>query len=590
MKSQRVQRPVAALAALALVVVACDSSQPDGESVDPPSETEDTELPEPQDPPEPDDPVEPDPPPELDQNPPDDQTAGQDQDPDDGNDDESLGTHGVSAGHPAAVDAGMQILNSGGNAVDAAVAGAFAVSVAEPFTSGIGGGGGALVIGQDGDPDAYDYRETVPAAGIPDSNTGVPGFVAGMAQLHDNHGQIAWADVIAPAIELAEGTEVSSLVAERLAGDTHRLAVSELPAFYPDGTPLPEGATMVQDELADTLRTIADEGAEAFYTGSIADGLVANVAGFDHASLADYEVQHSEPPTGGFGDYEIVGAAAPLGGTTLIQTLQISEAAELADLSPNSADFVHTLASSWQIALAYQEQYLGDPTFVDVPVQWLTDAHENADRADDVTLDALPGVDPSSLPESAPNTTHLTVVDASGSMVSMTNTITNFWGSAQYEQGFFLNDHLARFDLGVTEANDPEPGKRPVTWSMPTIVADDEGRPVLGLGTPGGARIPNVLSSAIASWALHDQPLAEVVDAPRFNVDENALYVEEGLLDAVDSLLSRGWGEVAHEDDRLYFGSIQALEIDYDNGEIIGATDARREADHRIESDIGPVG
>jgi gamma-glutamyltranspeptidase / glutathione hydrolase len=494
--------------------------------------------------------------------------------------------HGVSAGHPAAVDAGMMILEQGGTAADAAVAAAFASGVAEPFTSGLGGGGAALVLEQDGDPRAYDYREVVADDGaIPASNTGVPGFVAGMERLRVEHGALPLAELLGPAIELAEGTTVSELVAERLAGDAGALPVPQLPHLYPDGAPLSAGDQLVQAELADTLRTIAEHGAEVFYEGDIAETLASAVEGLDASSLAGYEVQSTPPPAGRVGDLEVIGAAPPLPGTSLIQQLQIAEAMGIAELEPNSADAVHILASAWRVALAHQEWDLGDPAFVDVPVDELVDPDRNAALASDLDLASLPPVDPDQ-PRGgiAPNTTHITVVDDAGTMVSMTNTITNFWGSRQYVAGFFLNDHLRRFDHGRGEANQPEAGKRPVTWSLPVIVADREGRPVLGLGSPGGVRIPNVLASAITRWGLQGQVLGEVVEGPRFHVEGTALEVEEGLAGLGADLRSRGWSEVTQPASRLHFGSIQALEIDYEQGELRGATDARREADHRIEA------
>ncbi|MFO8075010.1 MAG: gamma-glutamyltransferase [Egibacteraceae bacterium] len=495
--------------------------------------------------------------------------------------------YGVSAGHPDAVAAGMAALEAGGTAADAAVAAATASSVVEPFTSGLGGGGAALVLEQGEQPRAYDYRDVVPDEGIPPSNTGVPGFVAGMERLRADHGALDLAVLLEPSIALAEGAEVSELLAQRLASDSAVLPTGELDELYPEGAPLRAGETMVQTELADTLRVVAEDGAAAFYEGELAEELTATVDGLDPASLEAYEVQSTEPPTGAVGELEVIGAAPALPGTSLIQQLQLAETLGLAELDPDTPDFVHALAASWRIALAEQEGALGDPDFVEVPVDELTDAERNRSLAEasQLGLEAVPSVDPGQpADESDPNTTHITAVDADGTMVSMTNTITNFWGSRDHALGFFLNDHLRRFDLGRGGVNEPEPGRRPVTWSLPVVLADEQGRPVLGLGSPGGPRIPNVLAAAIARWGLHDQPLEQVVEAPRFHVDGGSLAVEAGYAGLRDDLLGRGWAQVTEPDSRLYFGSIQALEIDYDDGELRGATDPRREADHAIES------
>lgn len=494
--------------------------------------------------------------------------------------------YGVSAGHPDAVDAGMEVLERGGTAADAAVAAATASAVVEPFTSGLGGGGAALVLEQGEQPRAYDYRDVVPADGIPPSNTGVPGFVAGMDRLRADHGVLDLDELLAPAIALTEGAEVSGLLAERLAADAGALPVGELDQYYPDGAPLPAGATMVQPELGDTLRTVAADGAASFYEGPLAEELAAAVPGLDAGSLADYQVQSTTPPSGSFGDLEVIGAAPALPGTSLIQQLQLAETLGLDELDPRSADFVHALAAAWRIAFAQQQWQLGDPDFVEVPMDELTDTRANRTlaEANDLELDSVPTIDPGEpLGGTAPNTTHITAVDADGTMVSMTNTITNFWGSRDHALGFFLNDHLRRFDLGQGGVNQPEPGRRPVTWSLPAIVADAQGRPVLGLGSPGGPRIPNILAAAIARWGMHDQELEQVVEAPRFHVEGTTLAVESGYAGLRDELLARGWADLTEPAGRLYFGSIQALEIDYDDGELRGATDPRREADHRIE-------
>lgn len=493
---------------------------------------------------------------------------------------------GVSAGHPDAVAAGVDVLEQGGTAADAAVAAAFASGVVEPFTSGLGGGGSVLVLEQGAEPRAYDYSDVVPEHGeVPASGTGVPGFVAGMERLSEEHGALDFATLVEPSIELAQGAEVSELLAQRLARDAGALPVGRLPHLYPDGAALTAGETMVQEELAETLRAVATGGAQGFYEGAVADTLAAEVPGIDAASLAGYDVQSTPPPTGRVGELEVIGAAPPLPGTSLVQQLQIADGAGVGELAPGSADTVHVLAASWRIALAHQERELGDPAVVDVPVDELTDPERNHGLAEEVTLDAVPPADTGlSGGDSDPNTTHITAVDDEGTMVSMTNTLTNFWGSRQYAEGFFLNDHLRRFDLGRDGVNEPGPGRRPVTWSLPVIVADDEGRPVLGLGSPGGPRIPNVLAKAIVAWGLQDQPLVDVIEAPRFHVEGTALTVEPGLAGLAGELRSRGWRAVQERASPLYFGSVQALEIDYEAGEVRGATDPRREADHRVVS------
>lgn len=497
---------------------------------------------------------------------------------------------GVSAGHPAAVEAGVEVLAAGGNAVDAAVATAFAVSVVEPFASGIGGGGAALVVPTDPEepPLAYDYREVVAGDGvIPPTGTGIPGFVAGMAELHDEHGELPWAEVLAPAIELAEdGHPASAMLAEQLRVGHGSNVIARNPQFASGGQPLGTGDLLVQPELAATLATLAAEGADAFYTGQISAELVG-VDGIDAESLAGYEVMRGEPAGGSVGDYELLAAMPPLPGAALVQQLQVAEALGAGELEPGSAEFLHVMASAWSVADETVNTVIGDPAFVDVPVAELTDPERNASIAADlpaasvVTTASAAGAVP---PAEPGNTTHISVVDSEGLAVSMTNTITIFWGSGESVGGFFLNDQLSRFDaVGTTQANTPAPGRRSVSWAVPAVLADADGRPVLVLGTPGGRQIPNILSGVIMRWALHGETLADAVAAGRAHAEGSTLRVETmPSQEVVDALAGYGYTpEVVAPEVRL-FGSVQALEIDHDEGTVTGAQDDRREGTFTI--------
>lgn len=505
-----------------------------------------------------------------------------------------LESYGVSAGHPLAAQAGAQILDDGGSAADAAVAAAFAVAVVEPFASGIGGGGAALLAGPEVDPAAYDYREVVPEHGsVPSGGAGVPGFVSGMAALHADHGRLDWADVLAPAIALAtDGFTVSEFLALRLASDRGPDAIAGLDQFTPGGAVLSAGDTLVQADLAETMTAIAQDGPEAFYTGSLTD-VVTAIDGLDADSLAAYEVVRADPVSGTVGEYELLGPPPALPGIALIQMLQIAEAAGAGESAPGSADHIEQLGQGWSAAAQTADTVLGDPAFVDVPIDEITDAAQNATLARASAVDTgatmalapaagtLAGRTAARGPAHAGNTTHLTVADADGLMISMTNTITSFWGSQQSVGGFFVNDQLTRFDaIGSTGANSPEAGRRSVSWSMPSVLLDDQGRPVLGIGSPGGERIPQLLSQVIARWALHGQSLEESVSASRFAFEDGTLLMEEepsaelaGALAAEVEVVPAEWA---------YFGSVQALEVDYDGGVVLGPADHRREAEVEI--------
>lgn len=496
---------------------------------------------------------------------------------------DTTSSYGVSAGHPDAVEAGMKVLDQGGNAADAAVAAAYAVSVVEPFASGIGGGGSVLIQEQGEAPEAYDYREVVPETGIPSSDIGVPGFTAGMAAFQSDHGTADWSDLLEPAVTLADSSEVSGLLADQLESGADSLPLAELSHLYPNGVPLEAGSTMEQTELAETLRDIRDNGAGGFYEGEAAESLASQIEGLDTASLEAFEVGRYEPSIGTFAGYDIIGAAPPLPGISVIQMLQILEERGSADAERDSTAFIHDTAMAWSLTSQFIETDYGDPNFVDVPVDQLTDPDENAALAAEISNDSLVSGDENPSYAGDPNTTHITVVDEDGTFVSMTNTLTNFWGSGEYADGFFLNNQMDRFSIGDGSMNAPEPGRRSVTWSSPMLVADNEG-PVLGIGSPGGERIPIMLAQVIADWAAADGTnLEDAVASPRFHLDDNALIMEEAPGAAQrEELLSIGYTGIQEPPNPLYFGSIQALTLDRETGELSGARDERREADWQV--------
>lgn len=494
------------------------------------------------------------------------------------------GQHAVAAGDPAAVDAGMAVLDAGGNAVDAAVAAAFAVAVVEPYASGIGGGGAAVVVGPDGTAEAFDYREVVADNGVvPDSGTGVPGFVAGLGELHDAHGVLPWADVLAPAIRLArEGDPASEMLAVRLREDVGPRIAAAHPQFAPGGRPLAAGELLVQEELAATMETIAGEGPDSLYTGSLAGALTA-VPGLDAGSLAGYAVVRGEPVRGAVGEHEVLGAVPPLPGAPFVQMLQVAHALGAGDVEPGSAQFVDAVSRAWQVADRTTTEQLGDPAFVDVPVDAMTDPARSADLAQEVAGPGPQAVGDGEAAVSAAgtgagNTTHVSVVDGEGRVVSMTNTLTHWFGSATYVAGFFLNDQLTRFDSIDTPANTPAPGRRSVSWSLPSVVVDGEGSPVLVVGSPGGRFIPNILATVYFRWA-GGQPLPDAVAAPRFHAEGTTLQVEALPAEEVAAELEQlGYGFEVLPASQYAFGSVQALARDPATGAVTGARDTRREA------------
>ena len=497
----------------------------------------------------------------------------------------ALGGYGVSAGHPLAAQAGGQMLQRGGTAVDAAIAAAFADAVMQPASSGIGGGGVSIVVA-DGEASNYEYREVVNQAGqIPDGGAGIPGFVAGMERLHRDHGNLPWSELLEPAIQIADrGGPVSPYLASSINSPYGQDITGSLPQFQrEDGTPLQEGDLLVQTDLAETMSNLAEEGPQSVYTGTLAQ-ILAQTPGIDTESLAAYQVDVYEPASGPVGPYTMLSGAPALPGAAIIQMVQIAEAAGIADVDPDSPAYVDILSRAWQIADASVQQHFGDPRYVDVPVGRLTDPRENARLA--ATLPDVAETSATSATqggyESAPNTTHISVIDADGLAVSMTNTITNYWGSGQYVAGFFLNDQLERFgDIGKTDTNLPEPGRRSVTWSSPSMLLDDQGRPVLVIGTPGGRQIPSTTANVITRWALHDQPLDSAVRAGRFILTDGELRLETPPL--AERLGAMGYDVVVTDQAaRANYGSVQALAVNWDRGIVTGFADERRSAGYVV--------
>lgn len=497
-----------------------------------------------------------------------------------------LSQEGIAAGHPEAVEVGMEILERGGNAADAAIATAFAVSVVEPHASGIGGGGVTLIAEPEKEVAAFDYREVVNKSGkIPASGTGVPGFVDGMATMHAAYGSMPWDELLQPAVELArDGFVITKFLSERMNDGIGSSIVSEHRQFRTkDGSSvLREGETLKQAELAETIQTLATGGRDEFYEGSISKQLT-QVKGLDAATLADYQTEKFEPVDGKVGDYTVVTAPPALPGAGLIQMLQQAEGAGIASDAPGSSPYVDKLMAAWSNASDTVTKKFGDQRFVEVDLSEVLDREQNLKTGSQLeeraSKDSPAGdIDPG-------NTTHLSVVDRDGMAVSMTNTITSFWGGTKSDVvgGFFLNNQLSRFKSIDSPANRPEPGRKSVTWSNPAMVLDEQGRVVMGIGTPGGQQIPNILASVLVPVLLQDQPVQDAVDGPRFHLQGGILAVEGKATKSMKALArANKWKirETSRSDG--VFGSIQALWVDYDTGTIDGATDVRRDGDHGV--------
>lgn len=515
-----------------------------------------------------------------------------------------------------ATAAGLDILRAGGNAVDAAIATAFALAVVNPEAGNIGGGG--FMVGRLADADdtrfALDYREKAPGRATADMYldeqgrvtdeglvghlaSGVPGSVAGMEAAHERFGTLPWARLLEPAIRLARaGFEVT----DRHHGSIHykRELLGKFPAsaavFLPDGEAPAVGSTLRQPDLARTLQAIADGGAAVFYEGWIADSLAAEMrrgGGFiNRADLAAYEAVWREPLRAEYRGYEVISMPPPSsGGTTLSQILNIVEGFDLTAAGWHSAEAIHLSVEAMRRAYADRNYYLGDTDFVDVPLDRLTSRAYADSLRQSIDLDkASVSEDFNRVPVESENTTHFSVVDAAGNAVAVSTTLNSGFGSGVLVRGagFFLNNEMDDFTsrVGVPniyglvqgEANAIEPGKRMLSAMTPTIVINPQGRTELVTGTPGGATIITTIFQIVTNHIDFRLPVQTSVDAPRFHhqhLPDVIRYENGGLPDSVVAQL-RALGHKLSERDGIS-GNVESIYIAPD-GTRVGAADPRR--------------
>ncbi len=522
----------------------------------------------------------------------------------------------VASREATATQVGVDVLAAGGNAVDAAVAVAFALAVTLPQAGNLGGGGFALVHHPaDRSTHALDFRETAPAAahrdvflapdGAVDSErsryshhaVGVPGSVAGYLDLLERFGTWPRDRVMAPAIRLAEeGIPVTRTFSRNIEQRMKRFQTwpaTMAVVARPDGTALQPGDMFRQPDLAASLRQIAEQGADAFYNGAIAELIAAEMTRHDGpislADLAGYHTVWREPVLGRYRDIGIASMPPPSsGGAHLVQMLNILEGWDLAALGHNSAAALHRMAEAMRRAYADRAVHLGDPDFWDVPLDWLTSKAYGADLRAGIDLGrATPSqaVQPGTPKPEGANTTHLSVMDRDGGAVSMTTTVNFGFGSGIVAAGtgIFLNNEMDDFSAkpGVPnaygliggEANAVAPGKRPLSSMTPTLLLDEAGRAVAAIGSPDGSRIITAVLQVVLNLIDHGMNLAEATAAPRMHHQwqPDRIWLEEGIsADTVDLL--RRLGHTVET--RRAFGAVQSVVSAADG--FRGMTDPRR--------------
>jgi gamma-glutamyltranspeptidase/glutathione hydrolase len=520
----------------------------------------------------------------------------------------------VVAANPLAAEAGLGMLKSGSNAVDAAVATAFALNAAEPFASGIGGGGFMVIyLARSQKATVIDYREKAPLGASPTmfrekgeeegmwrTSTGlavaVPGALAGWDLALREYGTVSLARAAARAIEIAEqGYAVSQTFSSINKDEYERLAANlgEGSCYLNGGLPYEPGDVFRNSDLARTFRLIAAKGIEEFYRGDIARRIVAAVQAhrgiMTLEDLADYKPEEVAALRGTYKNHTLVTAPPPAsGGLHLIQLLNIAENWPVKGWGHNSPKTIHHLSEALRFIFADRERYIGDPAFVSVPVNRLLSKEYAAAIASrimpDRPLDSYPYGE---FDESAPtqgNTTHLCVIDRDGNVVSLTQSINDFFGTGIVPEGtgFLLNNQMADFSSDPESVNAPAPGHRPVSSMAPLIMFKD-GKPLLVLGSPGGTRIFSSLAQIVLNVTEFSMSLDEAIEAPRFFSYSAAgkprpISVESRLPEATISELQKIGHEVTvREAYDKYFGGAQGIMVLQGKRIFLGGADSRRD-------------
>ncbi|MBE9125200.1 MULTISPECIES: gamma-glutamyltransferase [unclassified Coleofasciculus] len=523
----------------------------------------------------------------------------------------------VASQESYATKAGLEVLQEGGNAIDAAVTIGFTLAVTLPEAGNIGGGGFMLVhLAQENQTIALDYREKAPKAatrnmflneaGEVDSEksqnsylaVGVPGTVAGLTMALEKYGTISLERALQPAIELAEnGMQVSEFLHNSLVAvkDSMQVSPASMEIFYKPGViPYEVGEIILQKDLARSLRQLTQDGAKAFYQGAIADAIVADMAAngglITKEDLADYKPVIREPIRGTYRGYEIYSMPPPSsGGVHLIQMLNILEGFPIGELGHNTAETIHIMAETMKLAYADRSKYLGDPDFVDVPVAGLTSKlyanqlRRQINREQATPSQKIAPGNPNVFTESN-NTTHYSVMDKEGNLVANTYTLNFSYGSKLTVPGtgILLNNEMDDFSAkpGVPNAfgliggefNAVEPEKRMLSSMTPTIVLK-QGNPFLVTGSPGGSRIITAVLQLILNVIDHNMNIAEATNAVRVHHQwlPDELMIEQSLNGDTTRLLKEKGHQITVVD---AMGSTQSI-LFVDNT-LQGASDPRR--------------
>jgi gamma-glutamyltranspeptidase/glutathione hydrolase len=484
----------------------------------------------------------------------------------------------VITNHPLASAAGAEILAAGGNAIDAAIACLFTLTVVEPMMVGILGGGMAHIRAADGTHTVIDGQSSAPLATGPTTYTpdpdampgtmetlgrrnavgptavATPGNLMGWLQALERHGTCSRADVMEPAIRHASrGFRVTPYLHECVSDCAADMArdpdIARL--YLPGGAPIAPGTRLVAAAYADTLRAIAQEGPDLLYGGALgrtyADHTASAGGYLTQADLDAVRTVTRDPLRGTYRGHEIVGPPPPTSGPLhILQMLNILEGYDIASLGFGSADTVHLLAEVLKIAFADRAAATADPAFVKVPVDRILSKDYASERRARITMDRAQAWSAEVAPEGSSYTTHITVADGMGNVVASTQTINSLFG-ARYMvpgTGMIPNNYMFVFDPRPGRASSVQPGKR-VTSSMSPVIVLRDGKPVYALGLPGGLRIFPSIMQALSNLIDHGMTVQQAVEAPRVWTQGHQLELESGISDAVFAdLKARGHAAV----------------------------------------------
>ncbi|MEQ8268433.1 MAG: gamma-glutamyltransferase [Parvibaculum sp.] len=487
----------------------------------------------------------------------------------------------VATANPYASEAAAAMLRDGGSAVDAAIAAQAVLSLVEPESSGLAGGAFMLHFDRkSGALDAYDGRETAPRGATPElflddsgeplpfldamisgRSVGTPGVVKMLWLAHEEHGRLEWAKLFAPAIKLAEeGFHVAPKLAQAIARDPVLMNMPVAQDYFyrkdSDGTRVPaeEGDVLKNPAYAATLKTIAEKGWRGFYEGSVAEEIVAAVrnapARPGTLSLEDfvaYEAKKREPVCAPYRTYRVCSMPPPTsGGLTALQILGILQNYDVEGMGAMTLTAVHFIAEAEKLAYADRDKYIGDPDFVDVPAEEMLDENYLKARANEIDASLSMGkAEPGKLkderamhwglnqPVDKPSTSHFSILDSDGNVVSMTTSVEGPFGAHLMAGGMMLNNQLTDFSFAPEEdgkpvANAVAPGKRPRSSMTPVIVFDKDGNFHAAIGSPGGSRIIGYVTQTLIALIDWDMGMVAAIGLPHFLDRNGALEIEAG--------------------------------------------------------------